>query len=128
MAARAEGRKILATAVNTTSTCSLDNYLVLPDHSCDARIREAREILGEQCVVLGHHYQRDEVIRFSDYTGDSYRLSELASQAKGQYIVFCGVHLMAAPADILARADPQVILPDLHAGCSVAETAGPPQR
>ena len=109
--------------MNTTSTCSLDNYLVLPDHSCDARIREAREILGDQCVVLGHHYQRDEVIQFSDYQGDSWRLSELASQARGQYIVFCGVHFMAESADILARPDQSVVLPDLNAGCSMADMA-----
>ncbi len=89
----------------------------------DARIRAAREILGEQCVVLGHHYQRDEVIQFSDYQGDSWRLSELASQARGRYIVFCGVHFMAESADILARPDQQVILPDLNAGCSMADMA-----
>src|ERR1700676_1623159 len=82
MAARTEGRQTVATAVSTNSACSLDNYLVLPAHSCAARFRAAREILGEQCVVLGHHYQRDEVIQFSDYQGDSWRLSELASQAK----------------------------------------------
>jgi quinolinate synthase len=95
----------------------------LPDHSCDARIREARELLGDQCVVLGHHYQRDEVIRFSDYQGDSWRLSELASQARGQYIVFCGVHFMAESADILARPDQSVVLPDLNAGCSMSDMA-----
>jgi len=113
----------VATAVNTVSTCSLDNYLVLPDHSCDERIRAARQVLGEQCVVLGHHYQRDEVVRFSDFQGDSWRLSELASKAKGRYIVFCGVHFMAESADILARPDQQVILPDLNAGCSMADMA-----
>jgi quinolinate synthase len=113
----------VATAVSTNATCSLDNYLVLPDRSCDARILAAREILGEQCVVLGHHYQRDEVIQFSDFQGDSWRLSELASQAKGQYIVFCGVHFMAESADILARPDQAVILPDLNAGCSMADMA-----
>ncbi|PSH03113.1 MAG: quinolinate synthase [Acidobacteria bacterium] len=113
----------MATAVSTNSTCSLDNYLVLPDRSMDARICIAREILGEQCVVLGHHYQRDEVIQFSDFQGDSWRLSELASKAKGQYIVFCGVHFMAESADILARPDQAVILPDLNAGCSMADMA-----
>jgi len=101
----------------------LDSYLVLPDHSCDERIRAAREVLAEQCVVLGHHYQRDEVVQFSDYQGDSWRLSELASQAKGRYIVFCGVHFMAESADILARPEQQVILPDLNAGCSMADMA-----
>jgi quinolinate synthase len=89
----------------------------------DARIRAAREILGEQCVVLGHHYQRDEVIQFSDYRGDSWRLSELASQAEGRYILFCGVHFMAESADVLARPDQVVILPDLNAGCSMADMA-----
>ncbi len=113
----------MATAISTNSTCSLDNYLVLPDRSCDARIHAAREILGEQCVVLGHHYQRDEVIAFSDFQGDSWRLSELASQAKGRYIVFCGVHFMAESADVLARPDQAVILPDLNAGCSMADMA-----
>jgi len=113
----------LATAISTTPTCSLDNYLVLPDRSCDARIHAAREILGEQCVVLGHHYQRDEVIAFSDFQGDSWRLSELASQAKGRYILFCGVHFMAESADVLARPDQVVILPDLNAGCSMADMA-----
>ena len=89
----------------------------------NARISAARRILGEQCVVLGHHYQRDEVIQFADFTGDSWRLSELASQAKGQYIIFCGVHFMAESADVLARPDQQVILPDLNAGCSMADMA-----
>jgi quinolinate synthase len=109
--------------VKTATTCSLDSYLVLPDHSCDERIRAARKVLAEQCVVLGHHYQRDEVVQFSDYQGDSWRLSKLASQAKGRYIVFCGVHFMAESADILARPDQQVILPDLNAGCSMADMA-----
>lgn len=89
----------------------------------DERIRAARAHLGEQCVVLGHHYQRDEVIQFSDYQGDSWRLSELASEARGRYIVFCGVHFMAESADILARAEQQIVLPDLHAGCSMADMA-----
>jgi quinolinate synthase len=89
----------------------------------DARIRAAREILGQQCVVLGHHYQRDEVIQFSDFQGDSWRLSELASQANGRYILFCGVHFMAESADVLARPDQVVILPDLNAGCSMADMA-----
>ena len=68
----------------------------------DARIAAARQALGEQCVILGHHYQRDEVIRFADFQGDSYKLSQQAAAAKGAYIVFCGVHFMAESADILA--------------------------
>src|SRR5205085_10908272 len=89
--------------------CSLDNYLVLPDHTMDTRIAEARRELGRDCVILGHHYQRDEVIRYADFTGDSYKLSKLAAEAAGKYIVFCGVHFMAESADILANNGQQVI-------------------
>ena len=109
--------------VATTTVCTLDNYLVLPDHSLDERITAAKSRLGEEVVVLGHHYQRDEVIRFADYRGDSYKLSQLASRAQGQYIVFCGVHFMAESADILARPGQVTILPDLNAGCSMADMA-----
>jgi quinolinate synthase len=103
--------------------CSLENYLELPDHSMNDRIADARRELGRDCVVLGHHYQRDEVIKFADYTGDSYKLSKLSAQAGGRYIVFCGVHFMAESADILARPGQQVVLPDLNAGCSMADMA-----
>jgi quinolinate synthase len=89
----------------------------------DDRIAAAKQILGSECVILGHHYQRDEVVRYADYRGDSYRLSQMAAQAKGQYIVFCGVHFMAESADILARPGQAVILPDLNAGCSMADMA-----
>jgi quinolinate synthase len=105
------------------SSCSLDDYLRLPDHSMDARITAARAKLGATTILLGHHYQRDEVIRFADATGDSYKLSKIASETDAKYIVFCGVHFMAESADILARADQQVILPDLNAGCSMADMA-----
>src|SRR5574337_993073 len=101
-----------------TAACSLENYLVLPDHTMDERIAAAREALGRDCVVLGHHYQRDEVIRFADFRGDSYKLSQQAAQARGRYIVFCGVHFMAESADVLSRSGQAVILPDLNAGCS----------
>jgi quinolinate synthase len=106
-----------------SQSCSLENYLVLPDHTMDARIAAARRELGKECVVLGHHYQRDEVVRFADYRGDSYRLSQVAAQAEGRYIVFCGVHFMAESADVLARSGQSVILPDLNAGCSMADMA-----
>jgi len=89
----------------------------------DTRIAAARAALGEDCVILGHHYQRDEVIRFADIQGDSWKLAQQASQAKGRWIVFCGVHFMAESADILARAEQSVILPDLNAGCSMADMA-----
>src|SRR5579859_3707354 len=97
-----------------TAVCSLENYLVQPDHTMDDCIAAARRELGRDCVILGHHYQRDEVIRFADFTGDSYKLSQVSAQADGRYIVFCGVHFMAESADILARPGQQVILPDLN--------------
>ena len=103
--------------------CSLDNYLVMPDESMDARIAAAREKLGANAIILGHHYQRDEVIRFADFTGDSYKLSKAASETDAKYMVFCGVHFMAETADILARPWQQVVLPDLNAGCSMADMA-----
>src|SRR5277367_832736 len=89
----------------------------------DARIAAAREKLGTDVVLLGHHYQRDEVIRFADFTGDSYKLSKVASETDAKYMLFCGVHFMAETADVLARPWQQVILPDLNAGCSMADMA-----
>ena len=116
----------MATAISTVSEpqiCSLDNYLVLPDQSLDVRIGAARRELGERAVVLGHHYQRDEVIKFADFRGDSYRLSQEAARTQAEYIVFCGVHFMAESADVLAHDGQQVLLPDLNAGCSMADMA-----
>jgi quinolinate synthase len=104
-------------------TCSLDNYLALPDDTMDERIAAAREALGARAVILGHHYQRDEVIRFADYTGDSYKLSKVAAETHAEYMVFCGVHFMAETADVLAQPWQQVVLPDLNAGCSMADMA-----
>jgi len=109
--------------ITSAPACTLDNYLVLPDHTMDARIRAARERLGRDVVILGHHYQRDEVIRFADFTGDSYKLSQLAARADGRYIVFCGVHFMAESADVLASTGQATVLPDLNAGCSMADMA-----
>lgn len=103
--------------------CSLENYLSLPDHTMDDRIAAARATLGTDVVLLGHHYQRDEVIRFADYTGDSYKLSKIASETDSKYMIFCGVHFMAETADVLAKPWQQVILPDLNAGCSMADMA-----
>ena len=111
------------TAVLEGQSCSLDNYLAMPDHTMDERIAAAREKLGKTTVLLGHHYQRDEVIRFADYTGDSYKLSKVASQSEAEYLVFCGVHFMAESADLLGRPEQKVILPDLNAGCSMADMA-----
>ncbi len=103
--------------------CSLDHYLAQPDETMDGRIGAARARLGAEAVVLGHHYQRDEVIRFADFTGDSYKLSKSAAESNARYMVFCGVRFMAETADILARPWQQVILPDLNAGCSMADMA-----
>ena len=110
-------------ATKAGEICSLENYLALPDHSMDGRIRAARARLGATAVILGHHYQRDEVVRFADFTGDSYKLSKTAAATGARYIVFCGVHFMAESADILAKNGQQVILPDLNAGCSMADMA-----
>jgi quinolinate synthase len=113
----------LTVATRAADACSLESYLALPDHSMDARIAAARAKLGSTTILLGHHYQRDEVIRFADYTGDSYKLSKVAAETDAKYIVFCGVHFMAESADVLGRDGQQVILPDLNAGCSMADMA-----
>jgi quinolinate synthase len=114
---------LTAVSPEAGSACSLENYLALPDHTMDGRIAEARARLGTTTLILGHHYQRDEVIRFADATGDSYKLSRIAAETGAKYIVFCGVHFMAESADVLGREGQQVILPDLNAGCSMADMA-----
>ncbi len=113
----------IATPSPEANACSLDNYVVLPDHTMDDRIAAARARLGSSTILLGHHYQRDEVIRFADVTGDSCKLSKIAAETDSQYVVFCGVHFMAESADILGRSNQQVVLPDLNAGCSMADMA-----
>src|SRR4051794_18262852 len=103
-------------------------YLGLSDAEMEARIASARAKLGSGLVILGHHYQRDEVITFADYTGDSFRLArQIANRPEADYIVFCGVHFMAESADVLCAPHQQVILPDLAAGCSMADMAAPDQ-
>ncbi|HUW78504.1 MAG TPA: quinolinate synthase NadA [Candidatus Nanopelagicaceae bacterium] len=88
------------------------------------RARIAREKLGDQAYILGHHYQRDEIIAFADVTGDSFKLAQAAAnRPEAKYIVFCGVHFMAESADILTSGNQQVVLPDLAAGCSMADMA-----
>ena len=88
------------------------------------RARRAKEALGSRVFVLGHHYQRDEVIQFADVTGDSFKLAkDAAARPDAEYIVFCGVHFMAESADILTAPEQKVILPDLAAGCSMADMA-----
>jgi quinolinate synthase len=106
-----------------TSALAIQQFTPLSDEECDARIREARTALGDRLVTLGHHYQREEVFRHADYAGDSLKLSRQAAASQAQYIVFCGVHFMAEVADILSRPDQVSILPDLSAGCSMADMA-----
>lgn len=103
--------------------CDFDNYLLVPDTTLDERIASAKARLGKDLVILGHHYQRDEVVKFADFRGDSLRLSQQAAAADGRFIVFCGVHFMAESADILRREGQIVVLPDLNAGCSMADMA-----
>jgi quinolinate synthase len=105
-----------------------ERYLGLSDEEMDRRIASARTALGRRLVILGHHYQRDEVIKFADYTGDSYKLAgEIAKHPEAEFIVFCGVHFMAESADVLSAPHQKVILPDLAAGCSMADMAEPGQ-
>jgi len=101
-----------------------DRYLRLPDAEMQLRIAAAKAALGDRLVILGHHYQRDEVIQFADVIGDSLKLSQYAAARGGaDYIVFCGVHFMAESADVLSAPHQHVILPDLAAGCSMADMA-----
>jgi len=101
-----------------------ERYLRLSDDEMDERLVAARRQLGERVVILGHHYQRDEVIKFADFTGDSLKLARAAaSRGAAEFIVFCGVHFMAESADILRGPQQKVILPDLAAGCSMADMA-----
>jgi quinolinate synthase len=99
-------------------------YVELSDAELDVRIARAKAALGSRLLILGHHYQRNEVVKFADFRGDSLKLSQLAaSRTEAEYIVFCGVHFMAESADILSGEHQAVILPDLNAGCSMADMA-----
>jgi quinolinate synthase len=111
--------------VNTA--IAIQNFAPLSDAECEARIVAAKKALGERVVILGHHYQREEVFRHADVSGDSLKLSRYAAQSKAEYIVFCGVHFMAEVADILSRPEQISILPDLSAGCSMADMASLPK-
>ena len=105
-----------------------EEYLGLSDEEMDRRIAAARAKLGKRLVILGHHYQRDEIIKFADYTGDSFKLAgEISKHPEAEFIVFCGVHFMAESADVLCAPHQQVILPDLAAGCSMSDMAEPEQ-
>ncbi|MGI9107589.1 MAG: quinolinate synthase NadA [Pyrinomonadaceae bacterium] len=111
-----------------TKTPVLEDYFGLSDAELHERIEAARRALGERLVILGHHYQRDDVICHADVTGDSFKLSKLGAQrSAAEYIVFCGVHFMAESADVLSAPHQKVILPDLGAGCSMADMASAEQ-
>ena len=108
---------MVATAID------LQPYASLDDGDCERRIIKAKQALGDRVVILGHHYQRDEVFKHADYSGDSLKLSREAAKSDAEYIVFCGVHFMAEVADIISRPDQNVVLPDLSAGCAMADMA-----
>lgn len=105
------------------ATISFDRFNTLADNDAQERIRAARARLGDKAVLLCHHYQRADVYQHADLTGDSLKLARLASQTDAEYIVFCGVHFMAEVADILSKPSQMAILPDLAAGCSMADMA-----
>ncbi len=105
------------------ASLAIQEFNQLDDTSCAARIRQAKLALGSRLAILGHHYQRDEVFQHADYSGDSLKLSRQAADSQADYIVFCGVHFMAEVADILSRPEQVVVLPDMAAGCSMADMA-----
>src|SRR6476469_2160166 len=112
--------------VNSVSTLprSITDYQSRSPEELFRRIADAKRALGKQVMVIGHNYQRDEVIDHADFRGDSLLLSKLAAErSERPYVVFCGVHFMAETADILSRSNQTVILPDMAAGCSMADMA-----
>lgn len=121
-----EGRSIggAAVASKRSEVKPIEDYLNLSEEELFDRIQSAKKTLGDRVVILGHHYQRDDVICHADLTGDSFKLSQMASERhEAEHLVFCGVHFMAESADILSAAHQQVILPDMAAGCSMADMA-----
>lgn len=110
--------------MNPGGVKKIEDYLNLSEQELCDRIQAAKRQLGERVVILGHHYQRDDIVCHADFTGDSFKLAQQANtRPRADYIVFCGVHFMAESADILSGAHQQVILPDLAAGCSMADMA-----
>ncbi|MCB1909657.1 MAG: quinolinate synthase NadA [Rhodocyclaceae bacterium] len=105
------------------ATISFDKFNTLADEDAQQRIQAARARLGDKAVLLCHHYQRADVYRHADLTGDSLKLAKLAAETSAEYIVFCGVHFMAEVADVLSKPHQTAILPDLAAGCSMADMA-----
>ncbi len=105
------------------SATAFEQYSRLQDNDCEARIVAAKKKLGKRAALLAHHYQRADVYKHADLTGDSLKLSKLASQTDAEFIVFCGVHFMAEVADILCKSGQITVLPDMAAGCSMADMA-----
>jgi quinolinate synthase len=105
------------------SAAAIQPYVLLDDQECGKRIERAKAALGDRLMILGHHYQRDEVFQYADFTGDSLKLSRQAAGTRAEYIVFCGVRFMAEVSDILTRPEQVTILPDMAAGCSMADMA-----
>ena len=106
-----------------TSVIQFNRFKPLADEDCQPRILAAKKAMGSRLQILGHHYQRSDVYRHADLVGDSLGLSKLASRTEADYLVFCGVHFMAEVADILSKPTQTVILPDMSAGCSMADMA-----
>ncbi|MGQ0586945.1 MAG: quinolinate synthase NadA [Gammaproteobacteria bacterium] len=106
-----------------SAALKINDFNDLDDAQCDARIAAAKKLLGGRLVVLGHHYQRSEVYKHADLKGDSLRLAREAARLDAEYIVFCGVHFMAEVADIVTEGKRTVVLPDLAAGCQMADMA-----
>jgi quinolinate synthase len=119
----------MSTAADTLVTPDLspipiELYRGLSDPELEQRIERSKTILGDSLLILGHHYQQDQVIRYADLRGDSLKLSQLSAESRDcRFIVFCGVHFMAETADVLSRDEVEVYLPDLAAGCSMADMA-----
>ncbi len=105
------------------ATIKFDSFEKLQSDDCQDRIIKARKALGEKIVILGHHYQNEAVYRHADFAGDSLKLAQHVQNVEAKYIVFLGVHFMAEVSDILSREDQITVLPDLSAGCSMADMA-----
>ena len=106
-----------------TATIKFDAFENLKNQDCQDRIIQAKKTLGNEVVILGHHYQNEEVYRHADYAGDSLKLAQYVQKLNAKYIVFLGVHFMAEVSNILSRPDQITVLPDLSAGCSMADMA-----
>lgn len=121
---RGSGQNGVAVALKRSGAKPIEEYLTLSEEELYQRIQAAKKTLGDRVVILGHHYQRDDVICHADLTGDSFKLSQMAAERhEAEHLVFCGVHFMAESADVLSAEHQQVILPDMAAGCSMADMA-----